>query len=156
MQSLTRIFAVCALAFGLAACSGSGSGNNGLPGGIGFGNTCQPGTQVTLARPSNGQTSVNSNLGNIEIVANGNNSYLDQTFGQWDLVITPIPSSLGQPFISGNLARASDPGGPHPYGSDYFYSGSLSSLPSGYSWNVGLQANDGTGCQPYPIGSFST
>ena len=162
MQSLTRIVAVCALTFGLAACSGSGSSNNGLPtgfpsgGGIGFGAQCNVGTQVQIARPFNGQTGVNSNLGSIEIVANGNASNLDQTFGQWNLVITPNPSSLGQPFYSGNLTRTSDRSGPQPYPSDYYYVGSLASLPSGYNWNVGLQDNDGSGCQPVYVGSFST
>jgi len=153
-NGVMRIAALGAL-LAVAACGGGG--------GSGFGNgsnpglaQCNPGTQVELARPAPNQYA--GNVTSIEIVANGSNNALNQSFGSWFL---QVQDTLGDPpFTSNALARASDPGGPHPFLSDFYYSGTLgTTLPAGYTWYVSLAQNQFgyQGCTPYPVqGSFST
>jgi len=136
----------CLLAF--AACSGNGLGGGGILGGNA---TCQPGTDVTLANPRQGQTGVSTNPGQIEIVANGNNNSLAFNTAQWYVVLTSGFSTIN----GGSLVPYSDPGGYHPYASDFFYTSSISGLPAGTSFNVALARSDQS-CTPAGIGSFST
>jgi hypothetical protein len=136
----------------LAACSGSGG--NGLPGG---GNPsfaqCNPGTNVELARPAPNQFGA-GNVNSIEIVANGSSNVLNQSPQSWNLQVT---DNNGNQYVSGPLNPASDPGGPHPYGSDFFYSAPIQALPVGFTYNVSLIQNSGCSAYPlYPYGTFST
>ncbi|MDQ2680117.1 MAG: hypothetical protein M3Y21_03720, partial [Candidatus Eremiobacteraeota bacterium] len=131
-------------------CGSSGIG--GIGGLLGGQTQCNPGTQVQLARPSPNQV-VSGGIGSIEIVASDQNNILYSTYGQWDLLLT---SNLGDQIpASGPLNLIPDRGGPQPYQSDYYYSASIQSLPSGRTWNVQLN-NTGTNCTPFPLQSFST
>lgn len=64
-----RITGLVALLLSITACGGGGN-NGGFF--VGNNNTCNPGTQVQLARPQQGASNVGS-INSIEIVANGNN-----------------------------------------------------------------------------------
>jgi len=130
----------------LSACSGTGTGG-GLFGGNG---ACQPGTDVTLANPRQGQF-VSSNIGQVEIVANGNANTLYNTSGQWYVTLTSGFTTIN----GGNLVPFSDPGGYHPYGSDFYYTSSFGNLPTNATWTVSLVWSN-QGCSPASIGSFST
>jgi len=131
----------------LAACSGNGLGGGGIFGGN---SSCQPGTDVTLANPRQGQFA-SSNIGQIEIVANGNTNTLYNTSGQWYVSLTSGFTTIN----GGNLVPFSDPGGYHPYGSDFYYTSSIGNLPTGTTWTVNLAWPAGS-CSPISIGSFST
>jgi len=130
----------------LSACSANGTGG-GLFGGNG---TCQPGTDVTLANPRQGQFA-SSNIGQVEIVANGNTNTLYNTSNQWDVTLTSGFTTI----TGGNLVPFSDPNGYHPYGSDFYYTSSFGNLPAGTTWTVNL-AWPAQACSPISIGSFST
>lgn len=138
------------LAFGclvlLSACSGNGSGG-GLFGGNG---ACQPGTDVTLANPRQGQLA-SSNIGQVEIVANGDSNTLHDTSNQWYVTLSSGFTTIN----GGNLVPFSDPNGYHPYGSDFYYTSSFGNLPTGTTWTVSL-AWSTQSCSPVSIGSFST
>lgn len=145
-----RLAATAAVLLGLTACGSGGPG--GLGGLLGGAFQCNPGTQVQLANPAPNQA-VSGGIGSIEIVANGNGNTLYNTYNQWDLELT---SNLGDPPVtSGSLNLTSDTGGPHPYQSDFYYSGSIQPLPSGRIWTVELNQTSNN-CTPYPLQSFST
>ena len=139
----------------LSACSGSG-GNSVFGGGNPGFAQCYPGTQVDLARPAPNQYA--SNVTSIEVVANGSNDALNQSPGSWYVQVQD--SSGDPPFTSGGLNPVSDPSGPHPFGSDFYYSANLgTTLPAGYTWYVSLVQNQSgyQSCTPYSVqGSFST
>ena len=149
-MTFLRNAALVAVLFSIPACGGSGGGG---PFGGGGGPTlfaCNPGTQVYLANPQNGQNGVGS-ISQIEIVANGNSNTLGQSYSQWNL---SVQDSFGN-FIGGNsLNPSSDPNGYHPFASDYFYTSSFPSLQTGRTYTVSL-AQNGL-CTPEPLGSFST
>lgn len=136
----------------LAACGGAGLGNS-IPGNV-FGFQCNPGTQIQLARPAPGQFNA-SNVSQIEIVANGNSNMLYNTFGQWNLV---LQDNFGDPPITtAGLNLVSDPSGPHPYSSDFYYMANIgSTLPAGATWTVTLEQQPYGSCSPAPVGTFST
>ena len=150
MTSL-RITAMLAT-FALAACSASGG--SGLPGnGNPSFTQCNPGTNVQLARPAPNQFGAGT-VSSIEIVANGSSNILNQSPQSWNLQVT---DNIGNQYLSGSLNPASDPGGPHPYPSDFFYSAPIQALPAGFTYNVSLVQN--AGCSAYPLspyGTFST
>ena len=131
----------------LAACSGNGLGGGGLFGGN---SSCQPGTDVTLANPRQGQFT-SSNIGQVEIVVNGNTNTLSNNSGQWYVTLSNGFTTVN----GGDLVPFSDPGGYHPYGSDFYYTSSMGNLPTGYTWTVNL-AWSAQACTPVSIGSFST
>lgn len=143
------------LAFGiilaLAACGG-GSTGTAIPA---TGSVCDPGTQVTLARPFSGQTGVPTGTSTIEIVANGNNNTLFQSYQSWNLFLVPQFGFGGQ-ITTNNLTITSDNTGPHPYPSDFYYNATFGGgLQAGQTYAVYLNAN--VNCSPVgPIGSFST
>ncbi len=149
MTSL-RAMALAAGLLSITACSGSGS--NGLGGilGNGPGGGCDPGTRVTLARPVSGSTNVGS-INSIEIVADGNNSTLDQSFSQWQLQAL---DSFGTTTTGGQLNRATDRGGYQPFPSDFYYSSSFPNLQTGVTYRIFLIKN---GCgNATDVGTFST
>lgn len=145
----SRVFAVLST-LALAAC-GAGGANNTIPGGIGF--QCNPGTQIQLARPAPSQSA--SNVSQVEIVANGNGNNLYNSFAQWNLV---VQDNFGDPPItSNNLNLVADPSAPHPYGSDFYYTGNLgTTLPAGATWTVTIEQQPYGSCLPAPVGTFST
>lgn len=146
-----RIAAIASLALGLTACGGGGGYNNNNGGLFGGGNnSCYPGTQVQLARPAQGQSNVGS-INSIEIVANGNNNTLYQSYQSWQL---QVQDQFGNQLSGSALSLVSDTSGPHPYASDYYYSSSFQSLQPGDSYNVFLVQSGG--CQALNIGGFST
>ncbi len=150
-MSYARALALGGALLALTACGSGGGALGGIFGGSGF--QCNPGTQVQLANPTNGQSGVNPNIGSITIVANGNNNTLFNTYRNWSLVLS---DNVDPQMQSSQLNLVSDPNGPHPYGSDFYYSASIQSLPSGRTWNVGLQQNSNGYCSAYPLYTFST
>lgn len=137
------------------ACSGgsSGTGNSSLPNNYG---PCFPDTQAQLARPGTNSFG-NGGINSVEIVANGNNNSLYQGYAaNGDLLIAPVGQAPSQGAATNPLTLVSDTSGPHPYGSDYYYSGTLNgSLPTGVTWNVYLN-NFNSVCNAQYMGSFST
>lgn len=152
-MSILRLTLVSGLLVALTACGGGG-GLGGVIGGLnpGSGPFCNAGTQVQLARPQPGQTGVPTNIGQIEIVANGNSNNLYNTYTQWYLTLT---DQFGDTITGGNLRLTSDTSGPHPYTSDFYYVSSISQLPANATWQVNLNDQSGSGgvC---PLNSFST
>lgn len=156
LSSSLRLTALMTALLGLAACSGGGNsatpiGNfpNGPFGSSGF--SCDPGTQVQLANPLQNQGGVSSNINQIEIVASGSNNTLYTSYQQWNVILT---DGFGSQISGGPLNRYSDPNGPHPYQSDFYYTSSISGLPSGRTWTVLLNQN--ANCTPVQIGNFGT
>lgn len=150
------------LAFmGVLALTACGGGSGGI---FGPGTTttfqCDPGTSVQLANPTPNQFGVPTNIGSVIIVANGNANTLYNTYGNWQLVLT---DNVGdQPIVSSPLSLYSDPNGPHPYASDFYYQGgNLPQLRSGVTYTVSLQDNSqtngfGTLCNALVLQPFST
>ena len=139
----------------LAACGGGGStGTNGIPN-PGSNQLCDANSQgLQLARPGPGQGGVSSGTNTIEIVDNGNSDTLFGSYQQFDLNV--IDTQTGNEIDTGPLNLVSDPSGPHPYSSDYYYSGTLQgSLQPGRFYNVYLNAPQ-TNCSRGLVGSFST
>jgi hypothetical protein len=152
-MSLLRLTLPAGLLMALTACGGGGLGGVLGPNPInGGGPICNAGTQVQLANPLPAQTGVSPSIGQITIVANGNSNTLYNTYGQWYLTLT---DQFGNTITGGNLRLVSDPSGPHPYTSDFYYASSIGQLPSGATWQVNLNDQSGTGgvC---PLNSFST
>ncbi len=141
------------LAAGLCLLASAGCTGVGGPGGI-FGGlvACNPGTQVQLASPLPNQSGVQSNIGQITIVANGNSDTLFTTFAQWQFVLV---DNFNNQMTGGSLNLVPDPSGPHPYSSDFYYQSSIPQLTAGRTWNVELTQN-GNSCSPLSVGSFST
>ncbi len=149
------------MALALASCSGAGGllGNGGTGGGIGgiFGSSasCNPGTDVQLANPIPFQSGVNPNIGQIIIVANGNNNALAQNYQSLNITLI---DSFGNQIPGGALQLTSDTGGPHPYNSDFYYQSGFGTLQSGMTYTAEITvANAGTfnSCA-YTLQSFRT
>lgn len=149
-RPLSRLLLVSACAGALNACSG-GSGSSYNPPGGGYSPPCSPGTNVQLANPTPNAFGVPTNTGTITIVANGNANQLYQTYGAWNVV---LQGGYG-PITGGALSLVPDPSGPHPFPSDFYYSSSFATLPSGQNFTVQL-ANGPGFCAPVTIGSFTT
>jgi hypothetical protein len=152
-MSFVRLSLAAALGLSLAACSGSGLGNvlGGLnPSPVAI--QCDPGTQVQLASPQAFQTGVSPNIGQIIIVANGENNLLHDNFSQWNITLS---DQFGNRVTGSNLSPYSFPSGPHPFGSDFYYASTIPQLSSGTTWNVQLE-EQGANCNPDALSSFST
>lgn len=138
----------------LCACGGGGGGifgNNPIFNGSG-GNQCVTGTNEQLARPTAGSYAPNTS--SIEIVANGSSNNLYSTYQSWFLYVQS--NNTGQQIQGNSLNLVSDSSGPHPYGSDFYYSSALpGTLPSGQSWTVWL-AEYTNSCNAIPLQTFST
>ncbi len=147
------------MALALASCSGAGGllGNTGLGGGV-FGSqstSCNPGTDVQLANPIPFQSGVNPNIGQIIIVANGNNNPLAQNYQSLNITLL---DSFGNPTSGGALQPASYPNGPHPYNSDFYYQSAFGPLQSGMTYTAELtvvNTNPFNSCT-YTLQSFRT
>jgi hypothetical protein len=152
MKFLRRIIPV-ALLLGLSACGGSGGGLGNIFGGNPSGSECQTGTAQELAAPQAFTTA--SNVNQVTIVANGNVNALYQNYQNWYIYLT---DSFGDRIQGAQLNLVADPGGPHPYPSDFYYSSQLpQTLPSGVTWNVFLtEFNNSNGCAAVPMAGFST
>jgi len=129
MIRFIRFFTLSVFALGLAGCSGAGS-LGGLLGGGGIGATfgsgsCDPGTQVQLANPLPFQSGVNPNIGQITIVASGNNNYLGQNYQTFNITLI---DNFGSRIPGGTLQPVAFPNGPHPYDSDFYYQSSIGPL----------------------------
>jgi hypothetical protein len=148
-----RALIVAASLIVAAGCGGGGSSSGSVPPPNNFG-VCDPGTQVTLANPLSGQTGVPTNTNRIEIVANGNNNTLNQSYTSFDLVLV---DNFGNRLTSGPLSLVSDPGGIKPYPSDFYYAGTLpNSLNFGTNYSVYLNIFSSS-CSQLPfLGSFNT
>jgi hypothetical protein len=136
-----------------AGCGGGGgSGTSPIPN-PGSSQYCDANNSgVQLARPTPGFPMTAANT--LEIVANGNADQLAQSFSQFDLNLV---DNFGNRFVTGPLSPVSDAGGPHPYTSDYYYTGVIQggNLPSGDFFTVYLNAPN-TNCTLLPIGSLQT
>lgn len=130
------------LALALASCSGAGGilGNGGI-GGIGGGGifgpsaSCNPGTDVQLANPLPFQSGVNPNIGQITIVANGNNNALGQSYQSLNITLI---DGFGSQVSGGALQPVAMPNGPHPYASDYYYQSAFGPLQSNTTYTAEL------------------
>ncbi len=150
------IASMCLIA-AATACSGgsSGTGNSPVP------NTqfCGNDTQYQLANPRTGATIAANNNTTVEIVAQDNNNQIFQSFKSFDLLFVPANNgggSLQGSVSTGALAINGDRNAYAPYGSDYYYNGTISSpgLVSGTTYNVYVNAYT-TNCVPVgPIGSL--
>lgn len=152
-----RFFVLCGTALALASCSGTGGllGNGGIGSIFGSGTSCNPGTDVQLANPLPFQTNVNPNIGQIVIVANGNNNALGQNYQSMNITLI---DDFGNHIPGGALQPYSYPNGPHPYSSDYYYASAFSPLQTRMTYTAELTlANTGSfnSCS-YTLQSFRT
>lgn len=153
-----RFFALSGIALALASCSGAGGllGNTGLGGGVfGSSTSCNPGTDVQLANPIPFQSGVNPNIGQIVIVANGNNNALAQNYQSLNITLI---DSFGNRTSGGALQPADGRSYAHPYNSDYYYQSAFGPLQSGMTYTAELAvANVSTfnSCT-YALQSFRT
>lgn len=127
-------------------CSSSGSPRIGPP------LVCSTGTQTQLASPTLGQTGVSPNVGQVIAVANGNTNTLYNSYAQWQVTLV---DNFGNPTTGGQLRLVSDPSGPHPYPSDFYYSSSMPQLATGRTFSAFLSLTNGS-CSPVSLGSFSS
>lgn len=154
-MSYIRLGLAASLLVALAGCGGGGLGNvlGPITGGSGSGGfQCDTGTQVQLANPQPYQTGVSPAIGQIVIVANGQNNNLYNTSSQWNITLS---DQFGDTISGGNLQPYDYRTGPHPFPSDYYYVSTIGQLPQGTTLNVTL-GEPGASCLPVPVGSFST
>lgn len=145
-----------------AGCSGgsSSSGTGTVPF---FGNgACDPGTPVQLAFPNDTQGNptpqgVSTTIGHIEIVAQSNATTLGTSSTSWDTILIPTNgfSQIGPAITGGFLTVTSDPGGPHPFTTDFYWNSSIPTLQSGVLYVVQLNVPS-SNCTPVTIGQFGT
>ena len=129
----------------ISGCSGGNSNSPMLAGTV-----CDPGTQVQLANPQPGQTSVSGNIGSVVVVASDSNNTIYNTVTQWNVLLT----YFWRPSYRQSVTLGAVPSGPHPYQRDFYYSSDIPTLPSGSTWSAYLSMN--TGCTPLFVGQFST
>jgi len=133
----------------LSACGGGGSSTSNAP-------LCGSDTQYQLASPQTGGYA-GPGTPTIEIVANGSNNQIYSSFQNFDLLF--VPTNASYPTVpTGSLAQASDPNGYHPYGSDFYYKGTVLApgLSAGLAYNVYLNVFT-SNCTPIgPIGQVGT
>jgi len=113
---------------------------------------CNTGTQQTLAHPTSGSDRVSPTIRQLTIVASGNNNNLFSTRNQWILTLS---DNTGVVLTGGTLNLVSDPTGPHPYPSDFYYSSNIPTLAAGRRYQAFLSKPSGA-CAPQSLGSFST
>lgn len=91
-------------------------------------------------------------MGQLTIVAFGSNNVLYTTHNQWILTLT---DNTGMAWTGSPLTLVSDPSGPHPYPSDFYYASSIPMLNASRTYRIFLSQPSGT-CTPLSLGSFST
>jgi len=136
----------------MTACGGGGSSGTSPVPNSGY---CGNDTQYALANPQTGGN-ISTTGQSFEIVVNGNNNQIAQSFQNFQLVLVPQNNNNGG-VTTGSFSRASDPGGIHPYPTDYYYSAQLqSNLQFGQTYNVYVNAFT-SNCTPIgPIGQLYT
>jgi hypothetical protein len=158
MRILSRLLPLALVAAVLTACGSSGSSNSApVPGVFPGGNpanACSPGTAVQLASPLPFQTGVSPNLSAVTIVASGNSNALYAAYSAWEV---QLADQFGDLVPGAPLQLVSDSNGPHPFGSDFYYSSSLQGqfLTPGSTWEVFL-FNNNDGCSLDLRQSFQT
>lgn len=150
-----RLGLAASLVLALTACGGGGLGSVLGPTPVNSAPQCDPGTQVQLASPQFGQTGVNGNIGQIVVVAQGQNNSLNQNPNAWN--VTLAPQYGGASLIQGGPLSPYDGRSlVHPWPSgDFYYSSSIGSLPQGVTWTVQLNEQF-SNCTPMNLGTFST
>ena len=155
MLRLTRGAVAATVTLILCACGGGGGGSvfNPNPGPVGYA-ACDPGTSVTIARPQSGSYNVPTTIGSIEIVTSGSDNAVAANPSAWTIA---LQSGYNGQIVTpgGNLTVASDPNGPHPYQSDYYFAQGIGQLQAGTQYNVYIEQTFAN-CTPVQIGQFST
>ena len=146
-----RAAAVAVMLLGMSACSGSTTGSKILGAGTSLGQ-CQPGTQVQLAQPTQGQT-VTQPVGGVFIVANGVNNILYQSYQDWWLVAQDSSGNVVTGLRLVLIPSANAPSVPQPYPSNTYYFSQFGGLLTGTTYTIFLTVS---GCQGENVGSFST
>jgi hypothetical protein len=138
------------IAAGLLALTACGGGSSGTAPVNNFG-FCGNDTQYALARYNPGGNAT------IEIVANGNNNTIYNSYQSFDLLLSLSPNSpnANGTVSTGSLTLSSDSSGPHPFSSDYYYTATTQGfLQPGFTYYVWLNAFT-SNCVPIgPLGSF--
>jgi len=135
---------IAALAFAGCSSSSTPSGQYQIP--------CNTGTSQTLANPTAQSSGAPTNVGAITIVAFGNNNILYTSYNQW---IVTMVDNTGMAWTGGPLRLVSDPSGPHPYPSDFYYASNIPMLTAGRTYQVSI-SEPSSACVPQGIGAFST
>ena len=91
-------------------------------------------------------------VGQLAIVAFGNNNVLYGAYNQWILTLN---DNTGMVWTGSPLKLVSDPSGPHPYPSDFYYASNIPMLNASRTYQVFLSQPSGT-CTPISLGWFST
>jgi len=137
----------------MTACGGGGSSSGTSP--VPNSGYCGNDTQYALANPQNGGN-ISTTGQSFEIVVNGNNNQIAQSFQNFQLVLVPQNNSSGG-VTTGSFSRASDNGGFHPFTTDFYYTAQLqSNLQFGQTYNVYVNAFT-SNCTPIgPLGQLYT
>jgi hypothetical protein len=153
--------ALLAVSLVVVAGCGGGSTGNALPPFFGNG-ACDPQTSVQLAYPNDTSgnptpTGVSTNIGHVEIVAQSNTTALGSSSASWDTILIPTNgvSQIGNAISGGFLTVASDPNGPHPFTTDFYWNSSIPTLQPGVLYVVQLNVPNST-CSPVTVGQFGT
>jgi hypothetical protein len=143
---------VVASVVALAACGGGGtsSGTTLPPQSNGF---CDPGTQVSISNPQPNSTGVSPSIGRIEIVANGNNNTLYQSYTNFDVLLR---DQFGTIITGSQLSLAPPDKSYQPFSSDFYYNSNVSGLQFGTTYQAFLNIYSSPCQQPAYLGSFST
>ncbi len=91
-------------------------------------------------------------MGQVTIVAMGGSNVLNSSPSQW---LITLNDNTGMVWTGTPLKPVSDPSGPHPYPSDFYYASNLPMLNASRTYRAVLSQPTGT-CTPISLGSFST
>ncbi len=132
------------LAFGTGAFAISACGGGSTTPSV---NACYPGVASAIVTPANG--SYAPGTGQIVIALEARSDLLGNS---WDLILR---DNLGSRIETSALTLIDGSSLPHPFpDTDYFYSTTVSGLPSGRAWNIYLNQFTST-CTSQYISTFS-